>query len=407
MLVLNGSGRPGAATAQSNALKAKGYQTLDPGRRAGPHGQHRVLQGRASTASAPRSSTSVDGAPKVGGDADPAADRQRDRELRRHPRRLAHTPVRARRARPAGRARPTRRGARRLRRLARRRSSTTPTRAIPLPAARDALAALVGRVGLVAVVSGRPVAFLRDALGIDGVTYVGQYGLAALGRRAGRHRPAGRALSRGRSRRSRWPRPRSCRGCWSSARTGSPWCCTGASGPSSERAAEAWAARAGRRGRARAAPGARWPPSCARRSRWTRATVVEELCAGLAAAAFAGDDAGDLAAFDALDRLQASRSARRTRCAIGVQLGRRPARAGGASRRAWSTVRPGSPRSWPTSATRSGVRLPELGLEPRRGRVRPGVGAQLGRAASRARPDPSRAPRAASPRSAPGRTAAR
>jgi len=30
VVVLNGSGRPGAATAQTNALKAKGYQTLTP-----------------------------------------------------------------------------------------------------------------------------------------------------------------------------------------------------------------------------------------------------------------------------------------------------------------------------------------------------------------------------------------
>jgi hypothetical protein len=30
VLVLNGSGRPGAATSQSNALKSKGYQTLVP-----------------------------------------------------------------------------------------------------------------------------------------------------------------------------------------------------------------------------------------------------------------------------------------------------------------------------------------------------------------------------------------
>jgi trehalose 6-phosphate phosphatase len=34
--------------------------------------------------------------------------------------------------------------------------------------------------------------------------------------------------------------------------------------------------------------------------------VVEQLCEGLASAAFAGDDAGDLPAFDALDRLEAT-----------------------------------------------------------------------------------------------------
>jgi trehalose 6-phosphate phosphatase len=34
-----------------------------------------------------------------------------------------------------------------------------------------------------------------------------------------------------------------------------------------------------------------------------KGAVVEELCDGLAAAAYAGDDQGDLTAFDALDRL--------------------------------------------------------------------------------------------------------
>jgi trehalose 6-phosphate phosphatase len=55
-----------------------------------------------------------------------------------------------------------------------------PERARPLPAARDALAALATRVGRVAVVSGRPVAFLLDALGIEGIVYAGVYGLERL-----------------------------------------------------------------------------------------------------------------------------------------------------------------------------------------------------------------------------------
>ena len=55
-----------------------------------------------------------------------------------------------------------------------------PTHAVPLPAARDALGALVGNAALVAVVSGRPVDFLRVQLGIDGLTLVGQYGLERL-----------------------------------------------------------------------------------------------------------------------------------------------------------------------------------------------------------------------------------
>jgi trehalose 6-phosphate phosphatase len=55
-----------------------------------------------------------------------------------------------------------------------------PEDAVALPAARDALAALVGRVGLVGVVSGRPVSFLRERVALDGVRYVGQYGLEWL-----------------------------------------------------------------------------------------------------------------------------------------------------------------------------------------------------------------------------------
>ncbi len=55
-----------------------------------------------------------------------------------------------------------------------------PASARPLPAARDALAALVPLVDRVAVVSGRPVAFLVDALGIDGIVYAGLYGLERM-----------------------------------------------------------------------------------------------------------------------------------------------------------------------------------------------------------------------------------
>jgi trehalose 6-phosphate phosphatase len=55
-----------------------------------------------------------------------------------------------------------------------------PALASPLPAAHDALARLVPLIGTVAVVSGRPARFLADALGIDGVTYVGLYGLERM-----------------------------------------------------------------------------------------------------------------------------------------------------------------------------------------------------------------------------------
>lgn len=55
-----------------------------------------------------------------------------------------------------------------------------PALAVPLPAARDALGALADRIDLVAVVSGRPIAFLRTHLALANVALVGQYGLERL-----------------------------------------------------------------------------------------------------------------------------------------------------------------------------------------------------------------------------------
>jgi trehalose 6-phosphate phosphatase len=55
-----------------------------------------------------------------------------------------------------------------------------PAAARPFPAARAALAALVPLVDRVAVVSGRPVAFLVDALAIDQIIYSGLYGLEQI-----------------------------------------------------------------------------------------------------------------------------------------------------------------------------------------------------------------------------------
>jgi trehalose 6-phosphate phosphatase len=55
-----------------------------------------------------------------------------------------------------------------------------PAAARVLPAARDALAGLIGVVGTVAVVSGRPVGFLAAAVDLGGLTLVGQYGLERM-----------------------------------------------------------------------------------------------------------------------------------------------------------------------------------------------------------------------------------
>jgi trehalose 6-phosphate phosphatase len=48
------------------------------------------------------------------------------------------------------------------------------------PGARDALAGLIGVIGTVAVVSGRPVEFLARAIDLPGLTLVGQYGLERM-----------------------------------------------------------------------------------------------------------------------------------------------------------------------------------------------------------------------------------
>ena len=56
-----------------------------------------------------------------------------------------------------------------------------PSAVRPLPGVVEALAALVGRLGRVAVVSARPAAFLRACFGsVDGIALHGHYGLQAV-----------------------------------------------------------------------------------------------------------------------------------------------------------------------------------------------------------------------------------
>ena len=55
-----------------------------------------------------------------------------------------------------------------------------PADAAPLPGVVEALAGLVQRIGRVAVVSGRPVEFLRSVLPVEGLVLVGQYGVERL-----------------------------------------------------------------------------------------------------------------------------------------------------------------------------------------------------------------------------------
>jgi trehalose 6-phosphate phosphatase len=178
-----------------------------------------------------------------------------------------------------------------------------PDAARPLPAARDALGALVGRVARVGVISGRPAGFLAETLALDGLIYVGHYGLerveggrvvtdprvgpfleavAAVAEQAARDLPGARIERKGSTSVALHWRDR----------------------PQLAEPTRAWAEAAAARSGLALHPGRMVvelrPPVPV-----DKGTAVEGLCAGLAAACYAGDDAGDLAAFDALARLQA------------------------------------------------------------------------------------------------------
>jgi trehalose 6-phosphate phosphatase len=195
-----------------------------------------------------------------------------------------------------------------------------PVGAVPLPEAREAVAALVGQVGLVAIVSGRPVGFLRDVLGIEGITYVGQYGLQ---RWAG-----GTVVTDPRVEPFLGPveelavaATMDLPGVLVERKDGVAVVVHWRQRPDLEDRASEWAVRAAERTGLELHP-ARMAAELRPPIPVDKGTVVEELCAGLEAAAFAGDDSGDLAAFDALDRLEASGSlAHAVRIAVGSTEG--------------------------------------------------------------------------------------
>jgi trehalose 6-phosphate phosphatase len=187
-----------------------------------------------------------------------------------------------------------------------------PLAARPLPGAREVLAALAARYGVVAVVSGRPVSFLADHLNVTRVLLSGLYGLetwrdgtvvvhpeaerwrasvAAVADRAEAELPAGVGVER--------------KGLSVTfhVRTVAELDAT----------VREWAERAAR--------GAGLVAYRARRSYELRppveadkGTVVAQLAAGLSAVCFFGDDRGDLPAFAALDALD--RSVSRVRVAV-------------------------------------------------------------------------------------------
>ena len=189
-----------------------------------------------------------------------------------------------------------------------------PELATPLPEAAEVLAALAESFGVVGVVSGRPASFLARHLGAaSSVQLVGVYGCEWVEggevRRAPEVEPwigvarevltAARAEApsgvgiedKGASVTLHW-RGAPERGEWASD------------------FAEAWAKRTGLLLQpGRMAVEFRPPVDL------DKGTAVERLARGCSAACFAGDDAGDLAAFEALDRM-AERGVRAVRVAV-------------------------------------------------------------------------------------------
>jgi trehalose 6-phosphate phosphatase len=179
-----------------------------------------------------------------------------------------------------------------------------PAAALPLPGAVEVLARLAQRYGLVGVVSGRPVSYLADRLaGVgDRVWLSGLYGLEAT--------DAGRPVE---VPGVAWWRPVVAEVVAAARERFGPLVeDKGLSltlhvrtAPELEDEVRAWAsaeaARSGLLPRPAKASVELHPPVPT-----DKGTVVEAAAGGMRAAAYFGDDMGDLAAFDGLDRLAAA-----------------------------------------------------------------------------------------------------
>jgi trehalose 6-phosphate phosphatase len=177
-----------------------------------------------------------------------------------------------------------------------------PARARPLPGAAAVLGRLADDYRTVAVVSGRPVAFLREHFGGRGLVLSGLYGLEQL--RGERIEEAEGA--------STW-RPLVAEVVTRAQGSTGPGVDVEPKGlsvtlhyrnwPGREADTRAWVDAEARRTGLVVHPGRlcfELRPPIGR----DKGTVVRELAAGLEAACFLGDDEGDLAAFDALDALE-------------------------------------------------------------------------------------------------------
>jgi trehalose 6-phosphate phosphatase len=180
-----------------------------------------------------------------------------------------------------------------------------PAAARVLPSARAALARLAGVVARVGVVSGRPVEVLAREIGLGGVTFVGQYGLERMvdGRTVvdDRVEPYLDAVTAAAD-----ELDRELPGLLVERKAGLAVTVHWRTAPDRERHAVGVVERVARRHGlvvlpTRMARELR-PPVPA-----DKGTAVEALLDGITAACFAGDDLGDIPAFDALDHLAARR----------------------------------------------------------------------------------------------------
>ena len=177
-----------------------------------------------------------------------------------------------------------------------------PSAAVVLPAARDALARLVPRLARVAVVSGRPAAFLHTALDLDGIAYAGAYGLERIvdGEVVvdERVRPYVDAVARAAD-----DADVALAGLRIERKGAVAVTIHWREQPERGAEATAWAAAAASRlGLDAPLPG-RMAVELRPPVPVDKGTTVADLARGMAAAAFAGDDAGDLPAFASLHAL--------------------------------------------------------------------------------------------------------
>ncbi len=199
-------------------------------------------------------------------------------------------------------------------------------------AAREALACLSQRFGLVGCISGRQAAEARRLVGLDGIAYAGNHGLELLlpGERGAAARPVARG-ARAAKRPASWPRSiaSGCARSGCDGRTrGRSRPCTGAA-PRTRRAPRVAPTRSRSRPDTpawnRAGAARCW--SCARSAAAARTRAVASLLADerLDRAVYAGDDRTDLDAFRRLRELRAAGELTAAVC-VGVAL------AGGAGR---------------------------------------------------------------------------